>query len=236
MTPEQEQHIAELRQRQLSPKQIARNLGLRPAEVKAVIQAQAKATTQDRIARGELPPLEQCLINEHAAQQLLDPSPEASIEDGVGGLAQVFVVRREGMRYLVASYLVDYWCLGVKDAMGPQRLNQTQYTAMVEKAYDNFHQSSRVISLAQAQAVVLGAVDYAARLGLAPHPGFEQARSHLGVPEQPLPALSFGRDGKPYYISGPYDDPQHVIACLTQSVGEGNFDYLVAAEPPMSDW
>jgi len=236
MTPEQEQHIAELRQRQLSPKQIARKLGLRPAEVKAAIQAQAKATSQDRIARGELPPLKECLINDHAAQQLLDPSPKASIEDGVGGLAQVFVTRQEGMRYIVASYLVDYWCLGVKDATGPRQMNQTQYAAMVAKSYGHFNQPRRTISLPQAQAIVLGAVDYAAQLGLTPHPDFEAARSHLGEPEQPLPPLSFGRDGKPYYISGPYDDPQHVIACLTKSVGEGNFDYLVAVEPPMLDW
>ncbi|CAN1212065.1 hypothetical protein TUMEXPCC7403_17800 [Tumidithrix helvetica PCC 7403] len=41
MTPEQTQEIARLRALNLSPKQTARQLGLRPAEVTAFIKAQA---------------------------------------------------------------------------------------------------------------------------------------------------------------------------------------------------
>ncbi len=40
----------------------------------------------------------------------------------------------------------------------------------------------------------------------------------------------FGKDGKPFYVSGPYDDERKisfVINTLTRTCGEGNFDYLV---------
>jgi transcriptional regulator with XRE-family HTH domain len=57
MTPEQIQEIARLRTLNLPPKQIARQLGLRPAEVSAAIRGQAEKATLARIERGELPPL-----------------------------------------------------------------------------------------------------------------------------------------------------------------------------------
>ncbi len=81
--------------------------------------------------------------------------------DGVGGLAQIFVTRVDGNQYLVASYLVDYWCLGVKNALGPRKLNRTKYEAMVKKTYSQFQQDYREITLEQAQAILFGAVEYA---------------------------------------------------------------------------
>jgi hypothetical protein len=47
MTPEQKQAIADLRSRNLPPKVIAQQLGLRPAEVSAVIQANADNPNAD---------------------------------------------------------------------------------------------------------------------------------------------------------------------------------------------
>ena len=55
--------IVRLRALNLSPKQIARKLGLRPAEVTAVIKAQAEEASLARAERGELPPVEACFIN-----------------------------------------------------------------------------------------------------------------------------------------------------------------------------
>jgi len=38
---------------------------------------------------------------------------------GNNGLGLVFVARVVSNRFQVCTYLVDYWCLGVKDAIGP---------------------------------------------------------------------------------------------------------------------
>ncbi len=38
--------------------------------------------------------------------------------------------------------------------------------------------------------------------------------------------LTFGKDGQPFYVSGPYDKPMDVITKLEKSVGSGNFHYV----------
>jgi hypothetical protein len=128
---------------------------------------------------------------------------------------------------LVASYLVDYWCLGVKNVLGPRKLNRTKYEAMVEKAYSQFHQDYRKITLEQAQAIIFGAVEYAQKLGLKPHRDWTKAKEHLGQPSENLLPIEFGRKGKPFYVSGPYDNSDKIVASLRETVGEGNFDYLM---------
>lgn len=236
MTPEQTQEIIRLRALNLSPKQIARKLGLSPAEVNAWLRNQAQEAALTSRARGELAPLEQCLINQKAAQQLLEPKPKGWFgrkqQKGAagqldGGLAEILVTRVEGNQYLVASYLVDYWCLGVKDTFGPRKLNRQKYEELVKKAYAPFKEATRKITLEEAQAIIFGAVEYAAQLGLKPHRDFAAAKAHLGKPPENLPSIEFGREGKPCYVSGPHDNPERIVDKLRETVGEGNFDYLI---------
>jgi hypothetical protein len=75
--------------------------------------------------------------------------------------------------------------------------------------------------------LVLGAADYAHGLGFAPHPDFERARPHLGPWKGPS-AITFGCDGRPYYISGPHDDPDRIIGALRRRVGDQGFHHTVA--------
>ncbi len=236
MTPEQEQAIADLRARNVAPKQIARQLGLRPAEVSAVIKAQAEQITAHRIESGELNPLFQCLVNRNCLDALLpdslkqdpDLAPETKADlDPDSGVAVVTVTRKAGFNRLeTATYLVDIWCLGVKDAAVPQILDPSTYKDFVDFAYQAFPDGTQEIPLWLAQAIVLGSVDYAARLGFQPHRDFEQARALLGEWDG-QPVLNFGKDGSPYYMSGPYDDPLKVLRTLRETVGEGNFDYVI---------
>ena len=39
--------------------------------------------------------------------------------------------------------------------------------------------------------------------------------------------VTFGQDGKPFYINGPRDDTFGIMAKLRQTVDDENFDYLV---------
>ena len=244
MTPEQESAIAELRALNLAPKQIARKLGLRPAEVKAIIKQLATQAAQARTAAGELDPVVECLINEEAwalfKLQTLAPgdredlATEADIEadifdEALGGLTIVTVTRQAGYNRLIAcTYLVDPWCLGIKNVMGPRQVNQADYKQFVARTYSMFPSMvTRTITLEQAQAVVFSSLEYAEQLGFDPHPDFEQARAHLGKWDGKL-RIECGKDGEPFYIDGPYDDPQAVLATLTKSVGEGNFTYIAS--------
>lgn len=225
MTPEIRQEITQLRERNLSPKQIARKLGLKPAEVSAVIQTQAQAAADLRAEKGELPPLKYCLINTQAAEHLLDRAGHGKEEDE-GGLAQIFLVRVEGSRLWMSSFLVDYWCLGIKQTFGPRRMDTRKCEHMIQDFSQRFNQKFREISLEQAQSIIFGAVDYAAKCGFKPHADFEQSKAHLGTPTEPLLKIEFGCNGKPLYVSGPYDNSAWILRTLQQHVGEGNFDFI----------
>ena len=39
--------------------------------------------------------------------------------------------------------------------------------------------------------------------------------------------ITFGRDGVPFYLSGPYDNPRSVVRTLDRTCGQGNYHYLV---------
>lgn len=56
MTPEQQAEILRLRRAKVAPKQIARQLKLRPAEVTAFIQNNAEAFLLAQARQGNLPP------------------------------------------------------------------------------------------------------------------------------------------------------------------------------------
>jgi hypothetical protein len=230
MTPEQEQEIVALRDRKLTPKQIARKLGLRVSEVSGFIKNRAEQTAIAHVEAGELDPIVECLVNGSCVDRYFPgESPQETEEDEetLEGMALVSVARNSGFnRITVCTYLVDLWCLGVKDTMGPRQIDPGEYSVFKDMVYRGFD-DVRQISLEQAQAIVFSAVEYAAKLGFSPHPDFEETKPHLGQ-WSGEPRIECGRDGKPFYMSGPYDNPLKVIKTLRESVGEGNFDYVTA--------
>ena len=221
MQPEQEQEILNLRDRQLTPKQIARKLGLKASEVSTFLISQAEQTALASAEKGELLPAAQCLVDVDFANILLgNETPERS------GLGLVIVTRSKGYnRFVAASYLIDYWCLGLKDAIPPRNCNDSQYKNFVQLSYSQFPEGYEEISLEQAQALVWGAIAYAKKLGFKPHRDFEESKAHLGEPTSEI-SLKFGRNGQPCYVEGPNDNTRKIINTLRDSVGDGNFDYL----------
>jgi len=69
--------------------------------------------------------------------------------------------------------------------------------------------------------LVCGAVDHARRSGFEPAPDFRDTAGHLGEWTE-TSRITFGRDGVPFYVSGPYDNPRSVVRTLDRTCGEGN--------------
>jgi hypothetical protein len=228
MTPEQSTEIMRLREAKVAPKQIARKLGLRPAEVKTFIQQSAEELYLKKAKDGTLQPVYECLVNQSAAKRLLEGT-KLDESEGVGGFAQVILARQESNRIISAVYLVDYWCLGVKDVIPPDSKGKRGYERFKNLCTENFNEPFVDISLEQAQSIIYGAVDYARSLGLEPSRDFDKkAQMHLGPKPETLIAIEFGKDGKPFYFSGPYDDADKIIKTLTANVGPDNFHYMAA--------
>jgi hypothetical protein len=227
MDTEQLQEIYRLRDRNVSPKQIARSLGLRPADVSAAIRDRASTEALDRVARGELDPLECCLINATGAQRLLGIGSASDRQLNDQGLAQLILARKVGSKLQVCSFLIDYWCLGVKNVLGPRKLSAEDLTEYVKKTYSTFEEPGVELTIEQAWSIIGGAIAYSKSLGLQPHRDFENAKEILGPQPDSLTSIEFGKDGKPTYISGPHDNVDRILKTLRDNVGDGNFECIL---------
>jgi hypothetical protein len=219
-----------LREQGRSPKQIARVLGVRPAEAARLVRAAAAS------ARAETPerPVVGCwisptwstglIIGDHPGWPLHE-DPAA----GTDGLAAVLVAREHRYdKVSVCGYLADVYCLGVKNALGPEIVDEPSLRRFCERFFSGYDDDPIEAPIELAREVVLGSVEYARGLGFEPHPDFAAAEGHLGA-WTGSSTITFGKDGKPFYVSGPYDDPRPILRSLERAVGQGNFDYLAVA-------
>lgn len=95
------------------------------------------------------------------------------------------------------------------------------------------------ISPALAHELIYGAIEYAAQFGFQPHSDFKRAQYILDPPDMHprTGTVEFGKDGQPFYISGPYDNDEAIVRQLARKVGEDKFHYLVQiAGPPPDEW
>jgi len=224
--------ISALRERGSTPKQIAKALGLRPAVVAPLIRqaAEAHQTGVDPAERTLLG----CWISPGWSAGLgLDDLPEWAAADpigatdpGTGGLAKILIARQErASRVTLCGYLVDVYCLGVKDTTGPQPMGSGSIDTYRHDFFQAFATPALPAPLDLAQHLIHGAVAYARKLGFEPAADFALTAPYLGIPTGPT-AIRFGREGKPFYISGPYDNPRAVIETLEKTAGPGNYHYL----------
>jgi hypothetical protein len=190
------QRVRELRARGLSPTQIARSLGIKPAIVSDLVRklaAERDDTDAEHI---------DCLLNAGWSTGLkIDGHPERHdphADESVGGLVTVLVARRHRHRRgaTVCVYLLDVYCLGVKNAIGPDNLDDHRLRRLTDKVFSGYETPPIHAPIELVRDLVFGAAEYARQLGFAPHPDFEQARAHLGPWTGPS-AIRFGRNGKP---------------------------------------
>jgi hypothetical protein len=222
--------VSALRARGLTPKEIAKTLGVRRAAVEPFIHALAQARAA---SDPNEPALFGCWVSPGWSHGLAweghpdwrdDNGGEA---DGVPRLVGIAVARehRTG-KVSVCGYLVDAQCLGVKNVVGPRVMDRQKLRDFLHVYFTVFPGEPQSAPLDLAQHLVFGALDYAQRLGFAPHHEFPLVQEHLGAWDGPG-AIEFGYHGKPFFVRGPDDDPAYVIRTLERSVGPGNFDFIL---------
>jgi tetratricopeptide (TPR) repeat protein len=144
------------------------------------------------------------------------------------GKARIVVLRREEAGRLIAGvYLVDTWCLGVKNAFASADLMVERIEAdILRRCY--FDRSPVSIGLNAAREIVFGSIAYAENLGFAPHPDFKLASRVLGDdPWEPAHGYRFGgSNGKPLYVAGPDDDADAIIGKLKAKLGPDGFEFI----------
>lgn len=150
------------------------------------------------------------------------------------GKGNIFVAReKRNGDILLGSFLVDTYCLGVKD---------TIFKLMPRYAYDEFREDVLATEEVKVEVgdpnyvfnVIYGALEYAEDLGIEPHKDFAVTEYLLDAPEDlEYVDLQFGMDGKPcfYYYDG---DPRgEIIKKLEEAVGPDG--YTAIDGQPMVD-
>jgi hypothetical protein len=131
-------------------------------------------------------------------------------------------------------FLLDVFCLGVKDA-GFHRFNSV--ADYQESLLDRLFRDEEPVRMTPTAARKLAeeAVSYARGLGFSPGVDYKKASRVFGgiTTADCHEEFVFGKDGKPFYIQGPSDPParaERILHVLEARCGEGGYHYIVAAD------
>src|ERR1035437_4744994 len=124
------------------------------------------------------------------------------------GITPVVVVRQqEPEKVIFAVCMVDLFCLGVKDAYANADFSQAKFMRELPHLCTG---SPEGCSVELAHEIIYSNLEYAHRYGFQPHYDyaaqfFDQV---LDPPDMHARTnhVKFGKKGKPFFISGPYDD------------------------------
>jgi hypothetical protein len=132
-------------------------------------------------------------------------------EDGIGTL---LIARRDPTGGLVfAVFLVDVFCLGVKNAFW-----RPGTPSDIEDVLKHIGQAEtmRAVTPACLVKAIKGAVEYARSWGFLPHPEYGHASMLLdGIDPSSCPTkLQYGYKGRPFYVQGPNESPAEAAAIM----------------------
>ena len=143
------------------------------------------------------------------------------------GMAHVIVTRvRPSGNLVMASFLVDTFCLGVKDAGYHE--NMTPYD--FEQYLDNYKNGMGLeeISYNEAHNIIYGAMAFAEEGGIKPSKEFDPAGYILEEDTDDIPLIEydFGKNGKHFLIVNPERKEMPYYHTLKKNLGD-DFEYVM---------
>lgn len=164
-------------------------------------------------------PVFECLVNTDWKEQ---------------GVAHIVVARNHTNGNITSCmYLVDLFCLGIKNTQYLFNIPEAEYQ---EKKEGMEYIVFEPISYTLAHNIVFAGLEYAEEFGFKPHKDFTSITQFMleeDTDDVELIDIECGKDGKPFFVNGPYDDQSkinRIIAQLERTAGPGNFDFEIVDE------
>lgn len=128
-------------------------------------------------------------------------------------------------------YLIDKGCLGLKNTLFSINYEKDEFQEFVEDNFDREEREYEEISPEEAHNIIFGGVDYALSCGFDPLDKdwtFTERFLDEDLITDGIDEIEFGKDGMPFYASGPYDNVKKNIATLTKNFGADGFHYIAS--------
>lgn len=141
------------------------------------------------------------------------------------GISTLTVARKLSLgRYGIAVFLLDLWCLGVKDAFFrvADADDYEFYLGGIESVG-----GAAPIEPARARRLLRDAVAYGASNGFSPPAEFAEVERIFGDVAVAEATFSFGDNGRPHFVVGPDETrsrAEHIRANLEQRWGRDGYD------------
>jgi hypothetical protein len=150
------------------------------------------------------------------------------------GMAVVIITRvRPKGTYVIGTYIVDTFCLGVKDTgwwcdVDAEHLENLQNGMQLD-----FTEIEKDVAL----NIIYGGIRYAKQFDFQPHKDFTAVTQYILDPFSSVEdlELTFGKDGKPCYVQGPHDKPLSITQKLERKVGKDGFQVISQFHGNMND-
>lgn len=151
------------------------------------------------------------------------------------GECNVLVVRRHPQgTFTLGFYMVDTFCLGVKDSFYKFSLPETEFEDFMWQAqiYDLMDE----VPYEKAHNLIYGAVAFAEEAGIEPDKSFHLTQYLLeeDTDEVPLIDYEFGKNGQHYLVANSRLEASRYLPLLEKNVG-ADFQYIIADGDDMDD-
>jgi hypothetical protein len=192
-------------------------------------RSKQKAALQRKSHQQEFTSLSpQAIIRRARTFPLLECLITGNWQQDNSGMVQILLARQQPDGDICfGSYLVDMYCLGLKNTYANAGFSRTRYENEVRsRIFRGAPPEECPVELAH--QMIYASIEYAARFGFQPEKDFALSQYLLaprGELEEPY-ELTFGKNGKPLFIAGPHDNVARILKQLEKTAGPGNYDFL----------
>ncbi len=192
-------------------------------------RSKQKAATQHKTQQSTLTAFsEQSILRRAREYPILECLISSDWEKEQPGLVEILVARQQpDGDVCFGFYLVDKLCLGLKNSLAHAGYSPDRYRSEIrDRVFRGTKAKDCPVELAH--QMIYASIDYAAQFGFQPEKDFalnQYVLAERGELKEPY-KITFGKDGKPFYIAGPNDNVTRIIRQLEKTAGPGNFDYV----------